>query len=476
MLTEKKAIERDTLEIMCTEMLVPKEHLLRKIDAAVDFRRIYEIVGDLYCKDNGRPSIDPIVLFKIVLIQHLYGIRSLRQTVSEIEMNIAYRWFLGYRISEPIPHFATVSYNFRHRFNSDTVERIFCWILDEVNHAGYLSPEVVYIDGTHVKANANMKKQVKRAIPVAAKAYEKQLREEVNADREEHGKKPFDDDPPGASAGGTKKKIATSKTDPDCGVFHKGDHKKCFAYSVQTACDGHNYILGVDVHAGNKHDSVAFDSIYEQVAKRFPEIGVVTLDAGYKTPWICKKIIEDGRIPSMPYKRPMTKTGNHAWWKYVYDEYYDCVICPEYNILNYSTTNKKGYREYKSDPNVCKHCPTRHICTASKQCQKLVSLHIWRDFVERAEDIRHTPLGKQTYARRKETIERIFADAKEKHAMRYTPYRGLTAVSNWVKLKYAAMNLKKLAIHSWEERLAPLWGRIFMLLQSFFYAKNPIPV
>jgi hypothetical protein len=60
--------------------------------------------------------------------------------------------------------------------------------------------------------------------------------------------------------------------------------------------------------------------------------------------------------------------------------------------------------------------------------------------------------------------------------MRYTPYRGLTAVSNWVKLKYAAMNLKKLAIHSWEERLAPLWGRIFMLLQSIFYAKNPIPV
>ena len=69
MLTEKKTIERDTLEIMCTEMLMPKHHLLRKIDEAVDFERYYEIVGDLYCKVNGRPSIDPIVLFKIVLIQ-----------------------------------------------------------------------------------------------------------------------------------------------------------------------------------------------------------------------------------------------------------------------------------------------------------------------------------------------------------------------------------------------------------------------
>ena len=474
MLTEKKTIERDTLEIMCTEMLVPKKHLLRKIDEAVDFERLYEIVGDLYCKDNGRPSIDPIVLFKIVLIQHLYGIRSLRQTVADIEMNVAYRWFLGYRISEPIPHFATVSYNFKHRFNSETVESIFCWILEEVNRAGYLSPEVVFIDGTHVKANANMKKQVKYAIPVAAKVYEKQLRVEVNADREEHGKKPFDDDPPNAPV--EEKEIVTSTTDPDCGVFHKGDHKKCFAYGVQTACDRHNYILGVDVHAGNMHDSIAFDGIYEQVAQRFPVINVVTMDAGYKTPWICKRIIEDQRIPSLPYKRPMTKKGNHEWWKYVYDEYYDCVICPEYSILKYSTTNRDGYREYKSDPNVCRNCPTRHLCTASKQCQKLVSLHIWRDFVEQAEEIRHTPLGKKTYEKRKETIERVFADAKEKYAMRYTPYRGLTAVTNWVKLKYAAMNLKKFAVHRWKD-VHPLLPFLTSFLFCFqIDAKNPIPI
>lgn len=69
--------------------------------------------------------------------------------------------------------------------------------------------------------------------------------------------------------------------------------------------------------------------------------------------------------------------------------------------------------------------------------------------MERAEDVRHSPLGKATYALRSQTIERVFADAKEKHAMRYTPYRGLTAVTAWVKLKFAAMNLKKFAIHKW---------------------------
>ena len=73
--------------------------------------------------------------------------------------------------------------------------------------------------------------------------------------------------------------------------------------------------------------------------------------------------------------------------------------------------------------------------------------HVWHDYIERAEDFRHSSLGKKTYALRSPTIERVFADAKEKHAMRYTPYRGLPEVTAWVKLKFAAMNLKKLAIH-----------------------------
>ena len=92
-------------------------------------------------------------------------------------MNIAYRWFIGYPINKTTPHFATISYNFRHRFTEETVEKIFEWILGEVECAGYLAPEVVFVDGTHIKANANMKKNIKKAIHVAAKVYEKQLRE-----------------------------------------------------------------------------------------------------------------------------------------------------------------------------------------------------------------------------------------------------------------------------------------------------------
>lgn len=154
---------RSQMEFFCVDEFVPQDHLLRKIDQVVDFSRIYDLVEDLYCPDNGRPSCDPVVLFKMVIIQHLYGIPSLRRTVDEIHMNVAYRWFLGYTMAEKIPHFATISYNFKHRFTEKTIEDVFHWVLNEIAARNMLSPEAVFIDGTHIKASANMKKRIQKA-------------------------------------------------------------------------------------------------------------------------------------------------------------------------------------------------------------------------------------------------------------------------------------------------------------------------
>ena len=147
---ERGKLDCGIVEMVDPESLVPAGHLLRKIDAAVDFNRIYEMVESLYSEDNGRPSVDPVVLFKMVLIQHLYGLPSLRRTAEEVDLNIAYRWFLGYTLQEETPHFSTVSYNFRHWFTAETVDQVFAWILEEVAQAGYLSPKAVFIDGTHM--------------------------------------------------------------------------------------------------------------------------------------------------------------------------------------------------------------------------------------------------------------------------------------------------------------------------------------
>ena len=104
---------------------MPKEHLLRKIERVMDYEWLYERLDPYYCHDNGRPGTDPVVLGKMVLIQHLFGIPSLRQTYREIQVNNAYRWFLGYGLLDNIPHFATVSYAFCQRFPDELTSEIF---------------------------------------------------------------------------------------------------------------------------------------------------------------------------------------------------------------------------------------------------------------------------------------------------------------------------------------------------------------
>lgn len=244
---------------MDTESLVPRDHLLRKIDAAVNWERLYEMVEPLYSEDNGWPGVDPVVLVKMVLIQHLYGLPFVRRTAEEVSGSINYRWFLGYMLQEETPHFSTVSYNFRHRFTEDTVNQIFAWILEEIADAGYLSPKAVFIDGTHIKASAN--KQVAVTIHTTFRRYAHELMMEGNADREEHGKCPFDDDddePPKADGkrrdNTVKKKLARRKKDktrtvtkrvtyPDYGLFVKGNREQKSAYEAHTACDAHGFVL-----------------------------------------------------------------------------------------------------------------------------------------------------------------------------------------------------------------------------------------
>lgn len=456
MYIKKDRGQQKQIKFVSIEDLVPKDHLLRDIDRAIDFNFIYDEVKGLYSENDwGKPGIDPVALFKIVFIQYLFGIRSMRQTIKEIEVNMAYRWFIGYDIGEKIPHFSTFGKNYTRRFEgTDVFERIFTHILNEAVDCGFVDASAVFIDGTHIKASANKKKSQPAEVEIQAKSYQKQLDEEIANDRELHGKKPLksndsndDDQPPTPPV---TKTISQSKTDPECGLFHKGEHEKQFAYVANTACDKHNFILDFVLGAGNIHDSMMFSGLYEKVLKKFPEMQATAVDAGYKTPAIMKQIIDSGKVPCVPYKRPMTKDGFFKKYDFVYDEYFDCVLCPNNQELSYSTTNRDGYREYKSDPRICKDCPMRSKCTESKACQKTVTRHIWESYMELAEDYRHTPEYRDIYKLRSETIERVFADAKEKHAMRYTQLRGLQRVEMQITLTYACMNLKKLA--TWKRR------------------------
>ena len=451
----RKDARREAI-IVDLEALVPKDHLLRKIEKVMDYEWLYERLEPYYCHDNGRPGTDPVVLIKMVLIQHLFGIPSLRQTYQRIQDTLSYRWFLGYGLLEEIPHFATVSYAFCKRFPDELTSEIFEHILNKALNNRMLDASAIFIDGTHIKASANKKKFQKAQVVKAAKVYSGQLRREVNEEREKLGKKPIedeDDDEHRQGGGGETVEKTVSTTDPNCGMFVKGEHERQFAYEAHTACDKRGFVLGVEVTAGNVHDSVAWDKVYDDVTGKF-KVQFVTMDAGYKTPWIAKKTIEDSKIPILPYTRYTGKKDRYKpWdkpWEYTYDPANDTYICPRGGILRHTTTDREGKRTYRSTPAQCRDCPCKAKCGANEKGQKVYTTHIWQEYLDLVEQIRKTDRAKEIYAQRKETIERVFADAKEKHAMRYTHHRGLAAITRWVRLKFAAMNLKKLANWSWK--------------------------
>ena len=102
MMTKNADKKREQMLMFCMDDMVPQNHMLRLIDKAIDWTFIYDLVEDKYCLDNGRPSMDPVMLIKIPMIQYLYGIKSMRQTMNEIEVNVAYRWFLGLDMLDPV--------------------------------------------------------------------------------------------------------------------------------------------------------------------------------------------------------------------------------------------------------------------------------------------------------------------------------------------------------------------------------------
>lgn len=322
MMTKNADKKRGQVLMFCMDDMVPQNHMLRLIDKAIDWNFIYELVEEKYCPDNGRPSMDPVMLIKIPFIQYLYGIKSMRQTIREIEVNVAYRWFLGLDMLDPAPHFSTFGKNYTRRFkDTDLFEQIFSKILEGCMKYKLVDTEQIFMDSTHVKACANSKKMRKRVAHKQALWYEEELQKEIAKDRELHGKKPLKDksnhQPPMAGGGGSSqedlekeipegaKTQKCSTSDPESGWFRKGEHKHVFAYAVETACDKHGWILGYTVHPGNEHDSRTFPLLYEKMKRFKPDM--IVADAGYKTPAIAHRLLEDGIQPLFPYKSPFRR-------------------------------------------------------------------------------------------------------------------------------------------------------------------------
>ena len=186
---ENPHYNRHQIGFYSLDELVPKNHLLRQIDEAVDFSFIYDLVEDSYSPDNGRPSLDPVLLVKIPIIQCLFGIRSMRQTIKDIQVNVAYRWFLGLTLEDKVPHFTTYGKNYSRRFqDKQVIEAVFSHVLSLCLSADLIDPSEIFVDGTHIKAAANNHKYINQEVAGQAKFMSDQLEKEIARDREKNGK------------------------------------------------------------------------------------------------------------------------------------------------------------------------------------------------------------------------------------------------------------------------------------------------
>lgn len=434
------------LEMVTLEELVPSDHLLRRIDAIIDFSFIRDETRHLYCEDNGRPALDPVLLFKALFIGYLFGIRSERQLVRELQVNVAYRWFLGLRLTDKVPDASTFSQNRRRRFrDSDIAQRLFDHVVEQAMARGLVGGRVLYTDSTHIKANANRRHFTVQEVDRTPQAYLAELDAAVEADREAHGKKPL---PPRREAEPepTTKKI--SETDPDSGYMVREGKPKGFFYLDHRTVDGrHAIITDVHITPASVHDSVPYLERLDRQRQRFGfEVAAVGLDAGYFTAAICQGLEKRQLYGVIGYCRPSKPKGMMPKRLFVYDADQDAYCCPEGQMLRYATTNREGYRHYHSDPAQCRTCPRLSTCTRNQHYRKTVTRHVWEDAKERVDSRRLEPVGKRLYARRKETVERSFADAKQLHGYRYARMRGIAGMREQALLCAAAQNLKKMAL------------------------------
>lgn len=410
------------------------------------------------------------------LISYLFGIRSDRRLVEEIRVNVAYRWFLGLSLTDSVPYFTTSGKNYSRRWKgSDVFEKLFDHVVLQAVNAGYIDGQTIFSDSSHLKANANKRYIAKegtkgvteadiaqaRERHLAARQEEREMcddaeddiLEAVNAYRIAHGRKPFSAPAPNPEADTEldvelpTAKVTASLTDPESAMLRREGKPDGFHYLQHRTVEGnHGFILDVLVTSAGLTDARVFPVCLTRLDRFGFNVKQVGLDAGYNTTQILHALDDRGIEAAIADRRFATPDGLMGKWRFKYDPVEDVYICPAKKRIEYATTTRDGYMVFRSDASVCAQCPLLAECTRSAKHQRVIQRHLHEDLRDAARAFLKTDLGQYLAQRRRETVERSFADSKELHGLRYARYRGRKRVQHQCLMSALALNLKKLAL------------------------------
>lgn len=443
-----------TMHLLTIEDLVPQGHLLRKIDAAVDFSFIYDKAAHCYCGNNGRPSIDPVVLVKYLLVGFLYGLNSERRIEQEIQVNMAYRWFLGLDITGKVPDHSTISQNRRRRFNGTEVFRdIFEGVVFQCIEQGLVDGKLLFTDSTHVKANASRASEYVNQVSVITNEYLEELdqyEEAVRRKLESEGKIK----PPTCSKWEPKEELVSrreSRTDPEAGFYkRKGKPEGMHYLSHQTVDSKHGIVVDVVATPGNVNDAQPYIGRIDYVMKTFGlNIEKACADSGYDTNLVNQQMWERG-IEFYTPERTKQKRGRAEFTRddFIYRagrDIYECPCGKELRVHRLNRTTNGVTVEYRSCKNDCACCPSREKCLTAKSSAKRIQRNIFEDVVNHTHGKDGTRLHTWILNLRQIWSEGSFAAQKTMHNLKCLYRRGLEAAETHCLLSATALNLKRMA-------------------------------
>jgi len=416
------------------EEYIPEDHFLRKVDSLIDFSFIREKVRHLY-SHTGQPAIDPVVLIKMLLIGYFYNIKSERQIEKEIQVNLAYRWFIRYDLDERVPDHSVISQTRRRKFSESGVfQEIFDEIVRKLQAGGFVKGETILTDSTHIKANASMKSLT------PTKEYLEELESAV-------------DEGPRKVSNGTH----ISRSDPDSKLMNRPGKPKGLHYLEHRSIDETGYITDVTITPGNASDHAGYVERLKRQEKSFGFcIKNCVADKGYGYFEVYHDLTEMGIEAYIPLKDNIS-VSKYEYQKdrFQYDREKEIYICPEGETLHKRKklkTDKSAYI-YANRTVICRVCPSLAKCGYAP---KTIERHIYEDDVIFQLEKENSGEWKRLSKLRHTLMEGSFGDAKNNHGLSRAKMRGNEKVMEQSLLTAVVQNIKKMVKSLTTKKQAPL--------------------
>lgn len=464
----QKAIEPKLYYSLCLDSMVPKNHLVRRLAEAVNFEFVRGLVRHHY-SHTGQPSVDPVVLFKLWLLGYLFNITSERRLCEEAGLNLAWRWFLGYELDEPLPDHSVLS-KARKRFGTKTYERFFARIVQLCERAGLVEGDVLFVDSTLVKANASPQGLRSRALlgqklerptdyvnqlaivndgPEVGLDDEDEVDSHAKGAKRRPGRPRKDPEEKRRDARRTAiNELSVNPVDPDAQTFRKPGRAPILGHKTHFLVDGGkaNIITAVETTGACEADGQAVGGLLDKhrVTLGRPARELVG-DRGYGSETALQDCVARSVQPLLGIRAITNPHGGISRNDFTYIHDRDVYICPQGKELKRFTENIFRHQTVYTPPKgTCKACPLRAQCAPGAR-DRVITRRWDAAIVEEMQARAGSRRARALLRRRQVVSERINADAKEKHGFSRAQFRRRPKVQIQALLTAAAINLKQLA-------------------------------